>query len=58
MDKLEDKSNNELLFEMKQLEAEHEALKIKMLKDLEKLEEIEDRYKKANGILLNRLKVN
>jgi hypothetical protein len=52
---LEEKTNNEILFEIKQLEADHEALKLKMLKDFDKLVEIEKRYDKANGILHKRL---
>ena len=35
-DDLESKSNNEILFEIKQMEADHEALKLKMLKDYDK----------------------
>jgi hypothetical protein len=53
---LEEKSNNEILFEIKQMEADHEALKLKMLKDYDKLVEIEKRFQKANLILLKRLK--
>lgn len=53
---LEEKSNNEILFEIKQMEADHEAIKLKMLKDLEKLEEIEKRFEVANKIILKRLK--
>jgi ABC-type uncharacterized transport system involved in gliding motility auxiliary subunit len=53
---LEEKSNNEILFEIKQMEADHEALKLKMLKDYDKLVEIEKRFEKANLILLKRLK--
>jgi hypothetical protein len=53
---LEGKSNNEILFEIKQMEADHEAIKLKMLKDLEKLEEIEKRFDVANKIILKRLK--
>lgn len=56
MEDLENKSNNEILFEIKQMEADYEALKIKMLKDLDKMEEIEKRFNKANTILLKRLK--
>jgi hypothetical protein len=58
MEDLENKSNNEILFEIKKMEAEHEAVKLKMLKDLEKLEEIEKKFEKANLILLKRLKKN
>ena len=55
-EELEGKSNNEILFEIKQMEADHEAIKLKMLKDLEKLEEIEKRFDIANKIILKRLK--
>lgn len=53
---LEEMSNNEILFQIKQLEADHEGLKIKMLKDYDKLVEVEKRFDRANQILLKRLK--
>ena len=56
MGKLEEKSNNEILFEIKQMEADHEAIKLRMLKDLEKLEELEKRFDQANKLLVRRLK--
>jgi len=56
IEKLEDMSNNEILFQIKQFEADHEALKLKMLKDYDKMIEIEKRFDKANKILLKRLK--
>lgn len=56
MDKLEDKTNNEILFEIKQLEADHDAIKLKMLKDYDKMLEIEKRFDEANKIILKRLK--
>jgi hypothetical protein len=56
MDDLENKSNNEILFEIKQMEADYEALKLKMLKDYDKMEEIEKRFERANKIILKRLK--
>ncbi len=56
MNDLEDKSNNEILFEIKQMEADHEALKLKMLKDYEKMVEIEKRFEDANKLLVKRLK--
>jgi hypothetical protein len=55
---LEEKSNNELLFEMKKMEAEHEAIKLKMLNDYDKMIEIEKTFKLANEIILKRLKGN
>jgi hypothetical protein len=54
--KLEDLSNNEILFYIKQLEADHEAIKLKMLNDYDKMVEIEKEYEKANLIIVKRLK--
>ena len=45
-----------ILFEIKKMEADHEALKLKMLKDYDKLVDIEKRFDRANQILLKRLK--
>ena len=56
MDELENKTNNEILFEIKQMEADHEALKIKMLKDYDKMLELEKRFDQANKLLVKRLK--
>ncbi len=53
---LEDKTNNEILFEIKQMEADYEAVKLKMLKDYDKMVEIEKRFEAANKIILKRLK--
>lgn len=58
MEDLENKSNNEILFEMKQMQADYDALKLKMLKDFDALVEIEKKYEKANRIILERLKAN
>jgi ubiquinone biosynthesis protein COQ9 len=56
IDNLEDLSNNEILFYIKQLEADHEAIKLKMLNDYDKMVEIEKTYEKANLLLVKRLK--
>jgi hypothetical protein len=56
MEDFENKSNNDILFDIKQMQADYDALKIKMLKDLDKLEEIEKNFDRANKILLKRLK--
>ena len=56
MNELENKSNNEILFEIKQMEADHEAIKLKMLQDYDKLVELEKRFEQANKIILKRLK--
>lgn len=56
MEKIEDKSNNDILFMIKQYEADHEALKLKMIRDYDKLLEIENQFNIANQIILKRLK--
>jgi hypothetical protein len=56
MNELEKKSNNEILFEVKQMEADYEAIKIKMLKEYDKMLEIEKKFDQANKILVKRLK--
>jgi len=56
MSDLEEKSNNEILFEIKQLETEHEAIKLKMLKNYDIMVELEKRFDQANKILAKRLK--
>jgi len=72
MSRLEDKSNNEILLEIKQLEIEHEhlkttmlkdydtieALKLKMKKDFGRMENVESKFKEANEIIVRRLKGN
>lgn len=56
MDKLDDMSNNEILFLVKQLEADHEAIKLKMIQDYDRMVEIEKRFDDANKLLVKRLK--
>lgn len=56
MDELENKTNNEILFEIKQMQADHEAIKLKMLQDYDKLLEVEKKFDKATKILIKRLK--
>jgi hypothetical protein len=56
MSKLDDMSNNEILFLVKQLEANHEAIKLKMIKDYDKMVEIEKEFDDANKLLVKRLK--
>jgi hypothetical protein len=53
---LEDMTNNEILFRIKQMEADYEAIKLKMLKDYDKMVDIEKRFEAANKIILKRLK--
>ena len=56
VDELDSKSNNEILLDIKQLEADHEAIKLKMLNDYDKMVEIEKKYERANQTLLKRLR--
>ncbi len=70
MSRLEDKSNNEILLEIKQLQLEHESIKLGMLKDYDtieflkekmkkdfaKMERIEELFTESNKIILTRLK--
>jgi hypothetical protein len=56
IEKLEDLTTNEILFQIKQYEADHEAIKLKMIKDYDKMIEIEQKFDKANKIILKRLK--
>jgi hypothetical protein len=53
---LESLSNNEILFRIKQIEADYEALKLKMLKDYDTLEILEKEFNKAREIINKRLK--
>ena len=56
MSDLENKSNNDILLEIKQMEADHEALKLKMVQDYDKIVALEKRFDDANKILVKRLK--
>jgi len=56
MSNFKDKSSNEILMEMKQLEADHEALKNKMALDLDKLLLIEKTHAEGESLILKRLK--
>ena len=54
MNELNHKSNSQLVIEAKELTHAHEALKSKILADLEKLTDYEDRFTKINAILKER----
>jgi hypothetical protein len=56
MSKYDGKTNNEVILEIKQLQNDHEALKAKMLKDYDKLIEIEKDFAEANKVITERLK--
>lgn len=54
----EDKSNNDILLDIKQLQLDHEALKGELLKGYDRLIEIEENFKDANKIITERLNGN
>lgn len=72
MGRLEEKSNNEILLEIKQLQLEHEAIKTSLLKDYDtieylkekmkkdfvKMQRVEEQFTESNQIILKRLKGN
>jgi hypothetical protein len=51
----EEKSNNEILLELKQMQLDYEAQKLKTLKEFDKLIEIENEYNNAQKFIKNRL---
>jgi hypothetical protein len=58
MDIYKDKTNNEILLDIKQMQIDHESLKTKMLRDYDKLIELEEKFKLANKTITDRLKNN
>jgi hypothetical protein len=54
----EEKSNNEILLELKQMQLDYEAQKLKTLKEFDKLIEIENEYNNAQKFIKNRLTGN
>lgn len=51
----EDKTNNEILLEIKQLQLDHEALKMKIIREFDKLVEIENKFNDAQKVIKERL---
>ena len=56
MENYKDKSNNEILLNIKQLQLDYEAIKQQLLIGVDKLTAIEEEYERANKIILERLK--
>jgi len=48
--------NNQIMTEIVSLQAEHEAIKIRILKEMDKLEAVEKQFNDANLILASRIK--
>jgi hypothetical protein len=51
----EDKTNNEILLEIKQMQLDHEALKLKIVREYDKLIELENKFNEAQEIIKQRL---
>lgn len=56
MDIFDKKTNNELFLLKKDMEIEHESIKLRMLRDYDKLVELEKQYELINNIINQRLK--
>jgi hypothetical protein len=52
----DDKTNNDILLEIKQMQMDYEGLKQKMLRDFDILVEIENKYNEAQKVIIERLK--
>jgi len=48
--------NNQIMTEIQTLKAEHEAIKMRMLNDLDELDRVEKEFNEANNILAERIK--
>lgn len=51
----EEKTTNQILLDLKQLEAEHESIKMEMIKLLDKMESVEKDFLDGNNALNKRL---
>ena len=54
----DEKSNDEILLEIKQIEYDYEALKQKLVNEFDKLVQLETKYTEAHKVINNRLKSN
>ncbi len=52
----EEKSNNEILVTLKQLQLDYEAQKMKTVREFDKLTELERIFKEASDVMNGRLK--
>lgn len=54
----DEKSNDVILLEIKQIEYDYEALKLKLVNDFDKLVDLETKYAEAHKVINERLKGN
>jgi hypothetical protein len=55
MNNYENKPNNDILINIKQMQIDYEHLKQKILNDYDRLLEMEKEFAKANKVIMNRL---
>ena len=55
MSEFKEKSSSEILMEIKEMMEEHEAIKLRMIKDYDEMIRIEKRFQEANKEMVNRL---
>ena len=55
MNNYENKPNNEILINIKEMQIDYEHLKQKILNDYDRLLEMEKEFAKANKVIMNRL---
>jgi len=55
MREFKEKSSSEILMEIKEMMEEHEAIKLRMIKDYDEMIRIEKRFQEANKEMVNRL---
>lgn len=55
MEKWDEKGTNQIITDLKQLEAKHEAIKMEMLKLLDEMEDVEKDFEEGKKILNKRL---
>ncbi len=56
MNKYKDMGNSQIMTEIVSLQAEHEAIKIRILKEMDELDRVEKQFNSANTILAARIK--
>jgi len=56
MKNYKDMGNNQIMVEIVSLQAEHEAIKVRILQEMDNLELIEKKFNEANKTLVARIK--
>lgn len=56
MSDYKDMGNSQIMTEILTLQAEHEAIKLRILKEMDNLDRVEKQFKEANDVLADRIK--